>query len=152
MNAADDRAAAHAQRLRARRALDEADAAVTRLNEARTRARVLLRRAAGEGDEGSEKPPPENPEDTLRRRMRQIENRMQETDARMRLAELDALRAAEATSLDEPTRDEPFPGSTSVRDASGPEDRREGAGPDDDVPGGGGGDVGARRSPSRRRR
>ena len=149
MNAADDRTAARAQRLRAQRALVEADAAVTRLSEARTRARALLRRAAGQGAEDDGESPSENPEDALRRRMRRIENRMQATDARMRLAELDANQARK-TFLGERLRDEPFPGSARRRDASDPEDRREGEGRDDVS--GERADVGAGRSPPGRGR
>ena len=96
MNAGDDLAAAHAQRRRSRRALAEAEAAAARLDEARERAGTLLRRTARESS-GTAAPaeaqaPPDETEDVLGRRMRHIEDRMQRTDTRMRIAETETLR------------------------------------------------------------
>jgi len=75
----DQRAAARAQRARARRALAEAGAAVQRLREAKARVERLLQASGTRLDDPSIT--------SLRSRMQHIESRMQATEVMMRSAE-----------------------------------------------------------------
>ena len=86
MSVPDDRDRARAQRARARRAVAEAETALERLEAARARADALLHDRRGRAAPDDERSPVP-PEEALRRRIRRIEDRMQETDSLMRRAE-----------------------------------------------------------------
>lgn len=93
---------AREQRARARRAIAEAETALERLEAARARAESLLRgtrRPSAPDGAGPSVPP----EEALRRRIRRIEDRMQETDSLMRRAE--ESRAGQASPERHPSDD-----------------------------------------------